>query len=40
MKASDELMSLTGITQFQLYRLREMGVVPKPRVINRRNKAS
>jgi len=38
MKASDELMSLTGITQFQLYRLREMGVVPKPRVINRRGK--
>lgn len=38
MKTSDDLITLTGITQFQLYKLKEMGVIPKPRVINRRGK--
>ena len=38
MKTSDQLTSLTGITQFQLYRLREMVVVPKPRIVNRGGK--
>lgn len=38
MKTSDELTELTGISHFQLYRLREMGVIPKPKIINRRGK--